>query len=56
MKINYEAWEDGEFVITINGKPVGNTLSQRNAVDMTSWLKRTMPEILSIVKDEIVST
>jgi hypothetical protein len=31
MKIDYAVWKEGDYVITINGKPVGNALPERDA-------------------------
>ena len=37
--INLEVWEDDEFIITINGKPIGATINERNGRSVIEWLK-----------------
>lgn len=44
-EIKVERWEDEDFIITVNGKPVGHTLSQFNAKDTATWLASAIKEI-----------
>ncbi len=37
--IKLERWEDDEFIITINDKPVGATVNERNGLVVLEWLK-----------------
>jgi hypothetical protein len=46
-------WEDGEVVITINGNPVGQTLSQKEAEKIAAWLRTSLREIVKSIKVEV---
>lgn len=37
--VRAEYWEDGEFVITIGGAPIGQTVSARDAKIIVNWLR-----------------
>lgn len=37
--IDYQRWEDDEFVITIDGKPIGQTLHEKDAKIFCKWLR-----------------
>lgn len=38
IEIKYETWDDDEFVIVVNGKPVGYTVKERDAKIISNWL------------------
>ena len=44
MKITLERWEGNEFVICIEDKPQGETLSEGLGKSILSWLKSTKLE------------
>lgn len=39
--VKVEAWEDGDYIITVNGKPVGATLSELGARTVAEWFRRS---------------
>ena len=39
VDVAFSKWEDDEFVITLNGKPVGYTLHEKDAKTISRWLK-----------------
>ena len=43
--IKYELWEADEYVITIDGGPVGQTLSKVDAFKIYRWLKTAIKDI-----------
>ena len=46
FKFNVEIWEHGEYIITINGSPVGYTLDKRDAIIIKDWLNCSIKELL----------
>ena len=44
-------WEGEDWVICINGKPVGQTLDKRDAAKLSAWLDTTQNEILITLRD-----
>ena len=48
--IDLERWEADEYVITINGKPVGQTLGKTDAMLVTRWLATSLKDLCEAVK------
>jgi len=46
LKIDYERWESDEYVVTVNGRPVGQTRPKGKAKEIVRWLKTAIKEIL----------
>lgn len=51
--IKVESWEDGEMIITINGEPIGHSLSLQHSVIVKNWLQGCQEELVDIISDEI---
>jgi len=49
--IKAEHWEDDEFVITIDGKPVGQTMHLRDAAFILRWLPTALADIQALPPD-----
>ena len=45
-KLKLERWEADEFIITINGNPVGPTVNANVGNNIIEWLKRVNIEDL----------
>jgi hypothetical protein len=45
--ISYAAWEDGEYVVTMDGAPIGRTVSRKEATFLVEWLKTAVLEVLT---------
>ena len=43
--IRYAAWENGEYIITVDGKPIGCTVSEHEATVIVKWLMTAIKEI-----------
>lgn len=41
-----EKWEDDEYIITLNGKPVGQTVTFHEGQDIVEWLKTSWREMV----------
>ena len=48
--IDLERWEADEYVITINGKPVGQILGKTHAMLVTRWLATSLKDLCEAVK------
>lgn len=46
FKFEVDIWEHGEYIITINGSPVGYTLDKKDAVLIKDWLTCSLAELL----------
>ena len=45
-KVTWALWEPGDWVVTVDGKPVGQTLSsEREAMRLSEWLQTAIKEI-----------
>ena len=53
--VNLELWEDDEYVITLGGTPVGQTLSAKEGLRIRDWLVTAIDEIVSetAIKSEL---
>jgi len=51
--INVERWEGEDYVITMNGQSLGQTLSQLNAKRVSKWLETAIGEIKMTRKDYV---
>lgn len=48
-KIGLEIYNDGDcddWVLTVNGKPCGPTISESEATRYGQWLRKALPEIM----------
>lgn len=45
--ISYAKWEDDEFIITMNGAPLGRTVSEGEAKFLVGWLETAVLEVLT---------
>jgi hypothetical protein len=49
-QIKVEPWDSGEFVITVDGKVIGQSISsKKEAEDKANWLKTSIGEIENII-------
>ena len=44
-------WEAGEYIICLNGKPIGDTLTKQDANKILAWLKVAQNEIMQIIPE-----
>lgn len=44
--ISYSRWEDDEFIICAFGKPIGQTLHEKEARVVAEWLKTAVRELV----------
>lgn len=51
LDIKAEAWDDGEMIITINGEPLGYSLSRHDSIVVKDWLQGAQSELVSIITD-----
>lgn len=52
-KVEVEGWEPGEVIITVNGKPVGSTITnEKEAERICRWLKTSIREIVSAIQSK----
>lgn len=51
-RIKIEPWEDGEKIITIDGKPCGFTLTPSDAIRIKLWLISALGEISEVLKKD----
>lgn len=42
---DYEIWDDGDYIITANGKPIGMTVSKKDGIIISNWLKTTYNDL-----------
>lgn len=52
-KFNSAAWEDGEYIITINGKPIGATIARKSASDCLRFIESAYDEITAELQAEV---
>ena len=45
-KLSQERWEDDEDIVTLNGKPVGATISHKNRLEFDRWWESVKEELL----------
>lgn len=43
--IRFERFEGDEYIITLNGDPIGQTLHYKDAIIVSNWLITAMEEI-----------
>lgn len=46
--IGISAWDDGDYVVTYNGAPIGQALSKLEADRISVWLRSAIVEILVV--------
>jgi hypothetical protein len=54
-KVGFEKWEADEFVITLNGYPVGYTMGRLD-FDILEWFNVAGQDIASIISRELGAT
>ena len=45
-EFNIEPWDDGDKIITVNGKPIGMCLDKHSANTVLKWLPTAKKELL----------
>ena len=50
--IKIEPWGEGEFVISVNGKICGQTLSKSDARKVESWLHTAITELTESITEK----
>lgn len=49
LVVSFEKWDEGDWIVTVAGRPVGQTLSsEREAERVASWLSTALDEILLV--------
>ena len=46
VRFNHQAWEDGEYVVTIDGEPVGGTVTPEEAKAIVRWMGTAWAELI----------
>lgn len=46
VRFNHQAWEDGEYVVTLDGDPVGGTVTPDEAKSIVRWIGVAWAELI----------
>lgn len=46
VRFNHQAWEDGEYVVTLDGDPVGGSVSPDEAKSIVRWIGTAWAELI----------